>query len=99
MAACIAARHPKWDERPLLVVMKKPNAEVTREEMLKFFEGKIAKWWTPDDVVFVDSHSAGRDRQDAEEQVARDVQGLSAADCVMRTFAHRAAGIHWLRQR
>ena len=59
MAACIAARHPKWDERPLLVVMKKPNTEVTREEMLKFFEGKIAKWWTPDDVVFVDSIPLG----------------------------------------
>ena len=59
MAACIAAKHPKWDERPLLVVMKKLNAEVTREEMLKFFEGKIAKWWTPDDVVFVDSIPLG----------------------------------------
>jgi len=52
-AACIAAVHPKWDERPLLVVVKKPNMEVTREELLKFFEGKIAKWWMPDDVVFV----------------------------------------------
>jgi acyl-CoA synthetase (AMP-forming)/AMP-acid ligase II len=39
--------------------MKKPNTEVTREEMLKFFEGKIAKWWTPDDVVFVDSIPLG----------------------------------------
>ena len=59
MAACIAAKHPKWDERPLLVVMRKPNAEVTREELLKFFEGKIAKWWTPDDVVFVDGIPLG----------------------------------------
>ena len=59
MAACIGARHPKWDERPLLVVMKKPNAEVSREEVLGFFEGKIAKWWTPDDVVFVDSIPLG----------------------------------------
>ena len=53
MAACIACYHPKWDERPLLVVMKKPGMELTREEMQKFFEGKIAKWWIPDDVVFV----------------------------------------------
>ncbi|PLC40424.1 long-chain fatty acid--CoA ligase [Ralstonia pickettii] len=53
MAACIACHHPKWDERPLLVVMKKPGVELTREEMLKFFEGKVAKWWIPDDVVFV----------------------------------------------
>ena len=59
MAACIGAKHPKWDERPLLVVLKKPNAEVTRDEMLKYFEGKIAKWWTPDDVVFVDSIPLG----------------------------------------
>jgi acyl-CoA synthetase (AMP-forming)/AMP-acid ligase II len=59
MAACIAARHPKWDERPLLVVMKKPGAEVTREELLAFYDGKIAKWWTPDDVVFVDAIPLG----------------------------------------
>ncbi|MEN9629011.1 MAG: hypothetical protein RJA10_2238 [Pseudomonadota bacterium] len=59
MAACIAAKHPKWDERPLLVVMKKPGAEVTRDELIAFYEGKIAKWWTPDDVVFVDSIPLG----------------------------------------
>ncbi len=59
MAACIAAKHPKWDERPLLVVVKKPGATVTRDELLAFFEGKIAKWWTPDDVVFVDGIPLG----------------------------------------
>jgi len=59
MAACIGARHPKWDERPLLVVVKKPNAEVSKEELLAFYEGKIAKWWTPDDVVFVDAIPLG----------------------------------------
>ncbi len=59
MAACIAAFHPKWDERPLLVVMKKPGADVTREELLAFFDGKIAKWWTPDDVIFVDAIPLG----------------------------------------
>ena len=59
MAACIAARHPKWDERPLLVVVKKPGAEVTREDLIAFYEGKIAKWWTPDDVVFVDAIPLG----------------------------------------
>ena len=59
MAACIGAFHPKWDERPLLVVMKKPGAELTREQMLKFFDGKIAKWWTPDDVVFTDAIPLG----------------------------------------
>jgi acyl-CoA synthetase (AMP-forming)/AMP-acid ligase II len=59
MAACIAVAHPKWDERPLLVVVKKPGAEVTKQELLAFYEGKIAKWWTPDDVVFVDAIPLG----------------------------------------
>jgi fatty-acyl-CoA synthase len=59
MAACIAARHPKWDERPLLVVVKQANADVGRDELLAFFDGKIAKWWTPDDVVFVDAIPLG----------------------------------------
>jgi len=59
MAACIAAKHPKWDERPLLVVVKKPGADLTREALLGFFDGKIAKWWTPDDVVFVDAIPLG----------------------------------------
>jgi fatty-acyl-CoA synthase len=59
MAACIAAHHPKWDERPLLVVVRKPGAEVTREELIGFFEGKIAKWWTPDDVIFVEAIPLG----------------------------------------
>ena len=52
-AAVIGIRHPKWDERPIVVAIKKPGAEVTKEELLKFYEGKIAKWWMPDDVVFV----------------------------------------------
>jgi 3-(methylthio)propionyl---CoA ligase len=52
-AAVIACAHPKWDERPLLVVVLQPGAAATREEVLAFFEGKIAKWQIPDDVVFV----------------------------------------------
>ena len=59
LAACIAARHPKWDERPLLVVVRKPEARVTRDELLRHFEGRIARWWTPDDVVFVDAIALG----------------------------------------
>ena len=59
MAACIAVPHPKWDERPLLVVMKKPGAEVTRDELLAYYEGKVAKWQVPDDVVFVDAIPLG----------------------------------------
>jgi len=53
-AAVIGVVHPKWDERPLLVVVRKKDAELTREQLLQFFEGKSAKWWMSDDVVFVD---------------------------------------------
>ena len=59
MAACIAVAHPKWDERPLLVVVKRPGAALTREEMLTFYDGKVAKWWTPDDVAFVEAIPLG----------------------------------------
>ncbi len=59
MAACIAARHPKWDERPLLVVVRKPGTDLTTPELLAFFEGKVAKWWIPDDVVFADAIPMG----------------------------------------
>jgi len=58
-AAVIGIRHPKWDERPLLIVVKRPGAEVSKGEMLKFFEGKIARWWTPDDVQFLDGLPLG----------------------------------------
>jgi fatty-acyl-CoA synthase len=53
-AAVIAARHPRWQERPLLLVHRKPGATVTGEELLQFLSDKIVKWWLPDDVVFVD---------------------------------------------
>ena len=52
-AAVIGVKHPKWDERPIIVAVKKPGQEVSKEDLLRFYEGKIAKWWMPDDVVFV----------------------------------------------
>ncbi len=52
-AAVIGVRHPKWDERPLLIVVLKPGKSATREEILGYLAGKIAKWWMPDDVQFV----------------------------------------------
>ncbi|MGL4542925.1 MAG: AMP-binding enzyme, partial [Polymorphobacter sp.] len=54
-AAVIGVAHPKWDERPLLVVVKKSDASVSKDDVLAYLSGKIAKWWTPDDVVFVDA--------------------------------------------
>ena len=59
MAACIGMKHPKWDERPIIAVVKKPGSEVTRDELLAFYEGKTAKWQVPDDVVFVDAIPLG----------------------------------------
>ena len=58
-AACIGVQHAKWSERPLLVVVRRPGMEVSAEELLAFFEGKVAKWWIPDDVVFADSLPVG----------------------------------------
>jgi len=59
MAACIGMPHPKWDERPIVVVARQPGAELTREELLAFYEGRTAKWQIPDDVVFVDAIPLG----------------------------------------
>jgi fatty-acyl-CoA synthase len=59
MAACIGVFHPKWDERPIIAVVKKPGAEVTREELIAFYQGKTAKWQIPDDVVFVEAIPLG----------------------------------------
>jgi fatty-acyl-CoA synthase len=54
-AAVIGVYHPKWDERPLLIVQLKAGEQATREDLLAYMDGKIAKWWMPDDVVFVDA--------------------------------------------
>ena len=59
MAACIGVRHPKWDERPLLVVVRKPDAGPTRAEILAHFACKVAKWQVPEDVVFVEAIPLG----------------------------------------
>ncbi len=59
MAACVGMKHPKWDERPIVLVVKKPGQEVTREELLAFYQGRAAKWQIPDDVVFLDAIPLG----------------------------------------
>ncbi len=59
MAACIAVAHDKWGERPLLIAVLKPGAQLGRDELLAFYAGKLAKWQVPDDVVFVDSIPLG----------------------------------------
>jgi fatty-acyl-CoA synthase len=59
MAACIGMPHPKWDERPIVAVVKKPGLEVSREELLAFYADRAAKWQVPDDVVFLDNIPLG----------------------------------------
>jgi fatty-acyl-CoA synthase len=54
-AAVIGVAHPKWDERPLLIVQKKPDAAIDKAALIEFLAGKVAKWWLPDDVQFVDT--------------------------------------------
>jgi len=53
-AAVIGVVHPKWDERPLLIVIKAPDAEIEGTEIIEFMKGKVANWWLPDEVAFVD---------------------------------------------
>ncbi|MFM1923510.1 MAG: hypothetical protein RL019_1350 [Pseudomonadota bacterium] len=59
MAACVGVPHPKWDERPVLFVVKKPDADVQGDALLAFYQDKIAKWQVPDDVIFVDAIPLG----------------------------------------
>jgi fatty-acyl-CoA synthase len=59
LAAVVGVPHPKWDERPVLLVKLKPDETATRVEFLDFLQGKIAKWWTPDDVLFVEDIPLG----------------------------------------
>jgi len=59
MAVCIAARHPKWDERPLLLVVRKPASTLTERQLFDFLDGRIAKWWKPDAVIFVEEIPLG----------------------------------------
>ena len=82
-AAIVGARHPKWDERPLLIVVAKPGRTIDSAELLASYAGKIAKWWTPDEVVVVDQlpHTAtGKLNKLALRQQFRDFKLASAAE-------------------
>ena len=80
-AAVIGVSHPKWDERPLLIVVRKDGAEVSKEEILDYMDGKIAKWWMPEDVVFIDEipHTAtGKIQKLTLREMFKDYQFPSA---------------------
>jgi len=84
-AAIVAARHPKWDERPLLIVVAKPGRTIDPGSLLALYAGQVAKWWTPDEVVVVDAlpHTAtGKLNKLALRQQFRDFKlaSLETAD-------------------
>ena len=77
-AAVIGVQHPKWDERPLLVIVLKKDQQASKDDILGFMQGKIAKWWMPDDVAFVDEipHTAtGKILEDRAAGAASRITG------------------------
>lgn len=58
-ATCIGVRHPRWDERPLLLITRTSGSTLERDELLAFLDGKLARWWKPDDVLFLESFPLG----------------------------------------
>ncbi|VTU28091.1 Long-chain-fatty-acid--CoA ligase [Variovorax sp. PBL-H6] len=82
MAACIGVPHPKWDERPIVVVVKKPGAELSREELLAFYGGKtVAKWQVPDDVVFVEAIPLGATGKILKTKLREQLRGYKLPEC------------------
>jgi fatty-acyl-CoA synthase len=75
MAACVGMPHPKWDERPIVVVVTKPGQAVSREELLAFYEGKIAKWQVPDDVLFIEAIPLGATGKMQKMKLREQLQG------------------------
>jgi fatty-acyl-CoA synthase len=59
MAAVVGVRHPKWEERPLLFIVRKPDSSVEGDEILVFLAERVAKWWIPDAVIFLDTLPVG----------------------------------------
>ncbi|MDQ0463451.1 fatty-acyl-CoA synthase [Caulobacter ginsengisoli] len=99
LAAVIGVPHPKWDERPLLLVKLKPGETATKEEFLQYLDGKIAKWWMPDDVLFVDDIPLGATgkidkkilRQRHGDHVLPTIAAAGAAAATGAALAQRAA--------
>ncbi|MDG2530295.1 long-chain-fatty-acid--CoA ligase [Caulobacter endophyticus] len=87
LAAVIGVAHPKWDERPILLVKLKEGETATKEEFIDFLQGKIAKWWMPDDVVFVDEIPLG-----ATGKIDKKLIRQRMKDYVLPTLGSAAAG-------
>jgi fatty-acyl-CoA synthase len=97
MTAVIGVAHPKWDERPILLVKLKDGETATKEEFLEFLQGKIAKWWMPDDVVFVDEIPLGATGKIDKKLIRQRMKdyvlpGLAAAAEAVEVAGGRARG-------
>ena len=79
LAAVIGVPHPKWDERPVLLVQLKPGESAEPAEFLSFLEGKIARWWTPDEVRFVDALPIGPTGKIEKKRLRADYEAAPAA--------------------
>lgn len=81
MAACVGVKHPKWDERPVIVIMRKPGHELSRDEVIALYEGHVAKWQVPDDVIFVDQIpmcATGKVQKNKLRDLCKDVVAWAA---------------------
>jgi fatty-acyl-CoA synthase len=78
-AACIAIAHPKWDERPLLLVVPREGVDIGKQELLRFIEGRIAQWWMPDDVLFLPSLPLGATGKVLKKQLREQYGGYRPA--------------------
>jgi fatty-acyl-CoA synthase len=81
LAAVVGLQHPKWDERPLLIVQMKPGETATKEELLHFLDGKIAKWWMPNDVAF-DTVPLGATGKIDKKQIRQKYEGYPWPEAV-----------------
>ena len=77
IAAVIGVAHPKWDERPVLLCQLKPDETAEKDDLIRFLDGKIAKWWMPDDVLFVDEIPLGATGKIDKKLIRRRLEGYS----------------------
>ena len=78
MAAVIGVKHPKWDERPLLFIVRKPGQALEKAEILDFLAGRVAKWWVPEDVVFLESLPVGGTGKVQKNELRQNYGGVFA---------------------
>lgn len=76
MAAVIGVKHPKWDERPLLFIVRKPGQDLGKQDILDFLASKVAKWWVPDDVVFLESLPVGGTGKVQKNELRKNYGGV-----------------------